>query len=713
MSPKSSFARAAVLSPLLWSSLAAQAQTAEPVKPEAALPQIKVRSAVADGTTENSGSYTTNAITIGGSAQTLRETPQSVSVVTREKIDDLNATSLGDAMKYTTGMKTTSYGTGTDGIESRGYMLDAWQLDGMPVTGGNGSWSSSFFDLVLFDRIEVWRGPAGLLQGMGDPGGTVSLVRKRAGNVFELQGSVSAGSWDRYRLEADVTGPLNADGSLRGRAVAAYDDRHYFTDYAWSRRPVFYGTLEYDVQPGTTLSVGAARQEGTHRPFYGLSNYEDRLGGVPRSAFLGASWQRKHEELTLLFAEAEHAVANAGRLKLRVQSLDRESRTEHQAWGDSFIDPATGNVLMTPMAMATDETDRSVLAQWVQPLSFRGRSHEMMLGTTYTVHKGGSTYNGSNYGDGAVDQNIFDPDIDLPRPYLPLDPMPRTKVEDTGVFGQLRFRPLDGVAVLAGGRLGWWKQTDPDNPASDQKVDAKFTPYLGVIGDVARDWSVYASYSQIFAPQLYATTADGSALPPRKGRQLEFGVKGEHFDKTLNTHLAVFRIEDVNRAITDPDDPTGMGSIAAGKVRSQGLEAEVSGRLTPNWDVSAGYAYTDTEYVDAPAEQKGRSFATEFPKNTFNLWTKYRLPESIAPAWVGGGVRYAGKTYVDDGTHRWDQGGFTVASLQAGYRFTPQLEATLTVNNLFDKYYYERYGWTRQVYFGEPRNAIATLRYRY
>jgi len=701
-------ARAAALSPLLLSSLAVQAQSPEPVKPEAALPQVRVKAqGDRDGTTENSGSYTTNAITIGGSAQTLRETPQSVSVVTREKIDDLNATSLGEAMKYTTGMKTTSYGTGTDGIASRGYDLTAWQLDGTPVLSGSGSWSSSFFDLFLFDRIEVWRGPSGLLQGMGDPGGTVNLVRKRARKDFALQGAVSAGSWDRYRIEADVTGPLNADGSLRGRVAASYDDRHYFTDYAWSRRPVFYGTLEYDVQPGTTLSVGAVRQEGTHRPFYGLSNYEDRLGGVPRSAFLGADWQRKHEELTMLFAEAEHAVAGGGQLKFRLQSLDRESQTEHQAWGDSYIDPVTGNVLMTPMAMASDEKDRSVAAQWVQPLSFWGRSHEMLLGTSYQVHKGGSTYNGSNYGDGAVDQNIFNPDIHLPRPYLPLDPMPRTKTEDTGVYGQLRFRPLDHVTVLAGGRLGWWKQTDPDNPGANQAVDAKFAPYLGVIGDVSKDWSVYGSYSTIFAPQLYATAADGSALPPRKGRQLEFGVKGEHFDKRLNTHVAIFRIEDVNRAITDPGDPTGMGSIAAGKVRSQGFEAEVSGLVTPNWDITAGYAYTQVENDD------GSAFAPEYPKNNFNLWTKYRLPETIAPAWVGGGVRYAGKTHVDDGALHWEQGGFTVVSLQAGYRFSPQVELTVTVNNLFDKYYYERYGWTRQVYFGEPRNAIATLRYRY
>ncbi len=694
---------------------AAPDPAASGVAAESALPAVHVRGRdELDGTTEHSGSYTTRAITIGGTPQSLRETPQSVSVVTRERLDDQNATTLAEAMRGTTGMKVTPYGTGTDGIEARGYDLSSWQLDGTPVASGSGSWSSSFFDLALFDRVEVWRGPAGLLQGMGDPGGTVNLVRKRARATPGLQVNALVGSWDRYRAEADATGPLNDDASLRGRAVLAYERRDYFTDHAWSRKPVLYGTLEYDLRPGSTVSVGVVRQEGTHRPFYGVSQFADgRLGGIPRSTFLGADWQRKRESLTMVFAELEQALGAGAQLKLVARTLGRKSRTEHQAWGDSYIDPVTGNVLMTPMGMASDERDRSVAAQLVVPLSWWGREHQLLVGASHDRHKGGSTYNGSNYGEGAVLQNIYAPDIDLPKPDLPLDPMPRTRVEQSAVYGQLRLRPFDGITLLAGGRLGWWKQTDPDAPATDQSIKARFVPYVGLVGDLSADWSAYGSFSSIYAPQLFSQTITGGPLPPRKGEQIELGVKGAHFGDRLHSQLALFRIRDTGRAITDPADPTEMASIAAGEVVSKGAEAELSGELAPGWELTAGYAYTSTRYAKAPPGQQGTPFTTEFPRHNVNLWTKRRMGGALDRLWLGGGLRYLSKSSVTDGDMRWEQGGYTVASVQAGWRFSPRLEASLTVDNLTDKYYYERFGWTRQVYFGSPRSVTASLHYRY
>src|SRR5690606_35081193 len=145
--------------------------------------------------TDGTSAYTSSQVTIGKGEQSVRDTPQSVSVVTRQRLDDQNLNTLGDAMRYTTGMKTTSYGTSLFNIGARGYDLDNYQMDGMPVSAGSGSWSATFLDLAMFDRVEVWRGPAGLIQGAGDPGGTVNLARKRALSEFALQGTLSAGSW--------------------------------------------------------------------------------------------------------------------------------------------------------------------------------------------------------------------------------------------------------------------------------------------------------------------------------------------------------------------------------------------------------------------------------------------------------------------------------------------------------------------------------------
>jgi len=130
--------------------------------------------------------------------------------------------------------------------------------------------------------------------------------------------------------------------------------------------------------------------------------------------------------------------------------------------------------------------------------------------------------------------------------------------------------------------------------------------------------------------------------------------------------------------------------------------------LNDQWELIAGYAYTDTKYLKAEAGLQGLVFATSTPKHSFKLWNKYR----IAEAWtLGGGLDMSSGVYASDGTNKWEQGSYTLASAQVGYRINPQWDLSLTANNLFDKKYYSRLeGWSRQTYFGEPRNMMMTLR---
>ncbi|KAG0929671.1 hypothetical protein G6F31_017267 [Rhizopus arrhizus] len=188
---------------------AASAQTA----PEATtLAPVTVRGEEA-GVTEGSASYTAPSVTIGGKLPlSLREIPQSVSVITRQRIEDQNMTSLEDAMAQTPGITTDLAATAAiPQFYSRGFQLEYFQYDGVPMQTGGASWAQP--DLFMFDHVELLRGAAGLFNGAGQPGGVMHLVRQRPTREFLFSGAASAGSGDNYRGEADLASPLNASGS--------------------------------------------------------------------------------------------------------------------------------------------------------------------------------------------------------------------------------------------------------------------------------------------------------------------------------------------------------------------------------------------------------------------------------------------------------------------------------------------------------------------
>lgn len=660
--------------------------------------------------TDGTSAYTSSQVTIGKGEQSVRDTPQSVSVVTRQRLDDQNLNTLGDAMRYTTGMKTTSYGTSLFNIEARGYDLDNYQMDGMPVRAGSGSWSATFLDLAMFDRVEVWRGPAGLIQGAGDPGGTVNLARKRALSEFTLQGTLSAGSWDNYRSEIDVSGPLSEDGRLRGRYVNVYEDRDYFTDYLWSRESMHYGTLEYDLDDSTTLSLAYAHQENKARPFFGLSSYLGYLADdLDRDTYLGADWNHMESRLDFYLAEVDHRMNNGGQAKLSASMMRRRLTNENNSWVNSLIDPATGNVSMVPIAIKADERDVNIDGFVSTPVQAFGLRHDLLLGASYQRFSGGSAYNASTYGQYEVTQDIYHPDPHFPKPYMPVGSIPDVVQTQASLYGQARLALSDPIRLILGARVSNWK-TENHDAGTTQSYDAEVLPYLGLTGDLNDNWTAYASYSTIFSPQT-ARDIQGDFLRPRKGKQYEVGLNGAFFGDNLTTHFALYRIEDENRAMQDPDNP--MVSIASGKVRSQGFEAEISGALTPNWQLTAGYAYTSTRYVAAEDDLEGKAFAPAFPRHTFSLWTKYTFDQpSLRGLSLAAGMRVNSESRLEQSGYTWVRPGYAVFDAQLGYRYNEHMDITFTVNNLFDKYYYERIGPTRQTYFGEPRSVMLALKWR-
>jgi outer membrane receptor for ferric coprogen and ferric-rhodotorulic acid len=673
------------------------------------LKTIKV-TAAAETTT-----YTPAEVSIGKTAQSLKEIPQSVSVITRQKLDDQNISNLADAMKFVTGVSVQKFdGAGFfNTFNARGYAPDTFQIDGINLQNNS---NMADTDLVIFDRVEVQRGAAGLFQGSGEPGVTVNMVRKRALAETRGQGMMSAGSWDSYRIEADATGALSGSGDLRGRLVAAVEDRDSYLDGINGNKQVVYGTLEYDFDKATTLSIGGTYQKIDSVIDQGLPAYANgSLLDVPRSTTIIADWNLLDMETADVFGEVEHFFTNGGQFKFTVRHSAREriydgARANSAAAADGKI-----NIANVYFPSNLEDTSADLFVNF--PVQLGGQTHELIFGADYRTSDNESPYGLYTYSPASGTSNVFDHNHDTTRPTLVTVPNgygSNTETNQEGVYARGKFQLADRWSLLIGGRLSWWdsEQTRTDTGAvvsPKYKEDEKFTPYAALMLDVTDTVALYASYSDIFKPQSNLTK-NQVQLDPRTGAQYELGVKGEFLNGRINTHAALYRLQDENRALPDPTD--NQFSIAAGEVRSEGFETEISGELTANWQITAGYAYTTTEYLTALPAQEGQSYSPSTPKNNVNLWSKYNFNEgALQGFYIGGGLRAVSDFYNGSNTLQFAAPGYTTVSLLAGYAIDDHWKLALNIDNVLDKKYYEKVsGASRQNFYGAPLSATVSLR---
>ena len=688
----------------LCTAAAAQAQTA------AALPEVRVT----DTGTTTEGSYIARELDIGKTGLSPRETPQSISVITRRQLDDRNLTKLEDALKSTTGVTVTRLdGAGNyNSIQARGFDIGAVLLDGLPVAQGPNY--ATALDLALYDRVEVLRGPAGLLQGAGEPGGAVNLVRKRALGSLHIGGGAQLGSFGLRRIDADLTGSLNAAGTLRGRVVVVEDRRDSFVDLLFSNKHAAYGTLELDIAPSTTLSVGATRQRVRSMVDQGLPAYATgQLLDVPRSTVVGTRANRQDMDTRDMFAELEHRLDNGGLVKAALRDVRRDNF--YRSGRANGAVAANGDFAFETVDLKGELKDRSADLYLSTPFALAGRQHRLLLGANRNERDSGE----GNYAYGPRSSfNIFQPayiDMAYPQIVLPGFTSTTTRTENA-LYGQAQFSVTERLRLLAGGRMSWAEvqvqRAGDGQVTARSKPGRQFTPNVAALFDLSPQLTAYTSYAESFVVQSQLDAA-GRLLPARSAEQIEIGLKGEFLNKRLQTQAALFRINDRNRAMADPVVSTA--SIPGGEVRSEGLELEASGQIAPGWDVLAGYAYTKTEYLKAPAAQQGLAFAPATPKHMVNLSSRYAFRGGALHGFsVGGGISWRSSFYAQSGALRLVSGDYALVNLQLGYAFNDHIELGLTVDNLLDKTYYEKVsGLSRQNFYGTPRSAVLALKLRY
>ena len=684
--------------------------------------------------TEGSGSYTaesTNSAT--GLRLSLRETPQSVSVFTRARIDDQALNEVSELLEQTVGISYVPRGAlGSDGVNfySRGFEVQNFQVDGVSRQSTIFGFQDATADLAVYDRLEVIRGATGLLSGVGTPGATVNFVRKKPTPYFQAHLAGQVGSWDRYRVEADVSGPLSASGDIRGRIVAAYQQSDWFTARSHSEKFVVYGIVEADLTDSTLFTLGAQYQrfENDGSSNFGLPLFfsDGSKANLPRHYNSGSAWSEMTNSDMMIFAGLEQDLGSGWNAKLDGEYSRPKYDSTFGGMYATTIDPVTGaGGTFYTTRWAADLEQWSTSLRLSGPFELLGRSHELMLGGSYSRGSDNGPLFPGWYGAGAATNQFPIPDAIA---YLETGEVPRGNYEPTGgrfgghseqlaAYASTRLNLHDRVKVILGARLTNWIEKSWDQAPGEGRIyelltrdKGVFTPYGGVTIDLTDNLTVYASYTDIFNPQNYED-ANGDRLNPLEGANYEAGLKADFYDGRLNASLAVFKIEQDNFALAIPGQLTPSGSQAYEAVsgtESKGVELEVSGEVLPDWQIAGGYSYTKVE------DRDGQPLTTYAPRDSVKLFTSYRFSGPLQDLVVGGNMRWQGRSYVDDAGpngETFTQDALITVDLMAQYPVLPQLTLSLNVNNVFDKTYFAGHNFIGV--YGTPRQALLNAKYSF
>lgn len=649
---------------------------------------------------------------------TPREIPQSVSIISHQRIEDQNLDDIIDVLANTTGVTSTQSDSERTEFYARGFYIDSYQFDGLPTQMvQNWSYGDSGLDLALYDRVEVVRGATGLLSGAGNPSASVNLIRKHADSA-ELAGSVSVnvGSWGRTRTTVDVGSALNASGTVRGRVIGSYLDTDAQMDRYNQHKTLGYAVIDADLTPDTQLSVGydyqQKRANGATWGGFPMLFSDGSATGYDESFNASPNWTYWDTTSKRAFATLQHAFSNGWKFKVgathdETKADDKLFYPAYNDWtsGASFFDRTTGTGISPSAGFYNTERKVNAVDGYIDgPFRLFGREHQFMAGLSYNKRE----Y--ANYGDyqiGGPGQS-WDPftsyfgwtgDISEPN-WNPLALASEGTITQKAGYMATRLSLADPLKLIVGARYTDWK-SEGEGADRSHKVT---TPYAGLVLDINDTFSTYAAYTEIFQPQTLKDR-NGSYLDPVDGKSYEVGVKGAWFDNRLNASLAVFRIEqdNVGQATGEPvqGSQNEFAYRAARGTVSRGFEFELNGELAPGWNATFGAS----RYVAKDANDA--DINTNLPQTALKLFTSY-TPQSLQALTVGGGANWQNRIYYAVPAYgRIEQNGYALISAFVRYRISPEFSVQANLNNLLDKQYLSQingYGA-----YGDGRNGSLTF----
>ncbi|RTD96208.1 TonB-dependent siderophore receptor [Variovorax atrisoli] len=672
---------------------------------EASLPEVRVDAGAETATTPVIGYRAKNAVTATKTDTPLAETPQSVTVVTRDQMVDQGATNLQDALTYAAGVRSDAYGidSRSDSFLVRGSDATIY-LDGLQTYSSGWYTSTARPDPYTLERLEVLRGPAGMLFGAGNAGGVVNMVSKRPQQETYREVGVQLGSFGRKQVQADLTGALTADGDWSYRLIALHRKSDTQVDYVPDDRSLVMPSLTWRPSAATSLTLQALWQKdktGSTSQFFPWKGtiLPNINGPLPSSRFIGEpgdGYDTERKTFGWLF-ERKFDDRWTFRQNFRASRTFNDS---HYHYADSFSEP--GGWSLDPLGQRLLGRYNGKSLAWTSMTGIDNHveghfdtgsvRHTLLVGAEYSRQRQDKT-EGSAYS--AID--AYAPVYGIG--YVPVTELmrkPRTTQRNAGIYVQDQMKWNNWIFV-AGLRHD---RSTAGTAGSASETTSATSRRLGAMYMLPSGWSPYLSYTESFTPQG-GTDLNGRLFKPLRGEQVEAGVKYQPQGSPTSFTASAFSLKEKNRIVSDSTNPNYGRQVDATK--NKGVELELKTTLARDFDLIANYTYIDVDHK-----------LIDTPRNQVSVWGKYRFSIAGVPGFsAGAGVRYmSGFRDVEGaGAGPYVQS-VALLDLMLAYE-SAKWRYALNINNATDKTYFSTCLARGDCWYGARRNIVASATYRF
>ncbi|MEM9266960.1 MAG: TonB-dependent siderophore receptor [Cyanobacteria bacterium P01_F01_bin.13] len=651
----------------------------------------------------------------------LRDIPQSIQVVPQEVLEDQGVIRLNDALRNVSGVVAGSNDPRGQRFNIRGFDSASILRDGFRLTNGN-TGNGGFPELVNIQQIEVLKGPAAILFGNVQPGGVINLVSEQP--LSETAYAIDMGLGNRGLIEGslDAGGPLDEAGRVRYRLNALRREEDYFRDFDTDVERVFLApTVTWDISDRTNITVDLEFRDDERPSDFGLVAIGNEVADIPFERVLGDPDDILEGEFLRTGYRFEHRFSD--NWKLRNFAYFTRYDTEFRGVTNFFggLNEATGDIIYNFLSLSQPSSTYEVQTNVVGEFATGPIEHKLLAGFDFYRREEKGITSRADFIN-PLFFNIFNPAYDLiTRPnfdQLPIALDGDINVNSYGFYIQNQISLADNLKVLAGLRYETFDQENINRPslfnpaASEDSIsEDAFSPRLGVVYQPVEPLSLYASYSRSFRPNTASTTASGDVLEPEEGEQFEVGARAELLDGRFVASLAYFDITKQNVATRDPNN--FLFSVPVGEQRSQGVEVDLIGEISPGWNIVANYAYTDTEITQDNSGLEGNDLFG-VPEHNFNLWTSYDIQSGpLEGLGFGIGFNVLSERFGDN-ANSFTLEDYFLTNAAVSYQ-RDDWEIGLNIRNLFDQDYIEsaENSRTTEIAPGEGFTLIGSLTFNF
>ena len=650
----------------------------------------------------------------------LKETPQTVNVITRQQLDDFALDNTREVLRNAPGIIVNNQETERSSYLARGFEISNVLVDGVGIPLEGYNYNNDNSDSFLFDRIEVVKGANALNNGIGDPGATINMIRKRPTQELQAALNASYGSWNTQRYEADISSPLTQDGKIRGRVFGYQQNGDSYLDRYELEKNGIGAVVEADVTDTTLLTAGYT--ESNHKPNgvnWGsnpLINTEGEQLSYSRNYNYSPSWTYWDSNIKSYFAELEQKLAGDWTAKLTYDEKRTQRDSKLLFLSGKPGANGTSGIFLYPGMYINDNTEQQASLSFSGTYPLWGQRHEASLGYVWAKNRLDELgYAGSFVNPLTTDLASFtpeEPSWDLSKTSGEM----HIRQKNQSLYAATRLHLNDDLKLLLGANYVQAESSGSSYGTDTIYDEDKVLPYAGLTYNFSPEYTGYLSYTSIFRPQT-TKADDGSINKPIEGESYEVGVKGSWLDDKLTATMAVFRTEQSNYPLRDSDGIPTLRKTQVSDLRSQGYEFGLAGQLSDHLNLSFGY--TQFSLKDLINGGDARTFN---PTQSFNLLTTYQVPQ-LPKLKLGLGVQWQDQTYLDvpEATANGvitqkagiiEQDAYALVNLMASYELNEHMTLQANGNNLTNEKYLFNFP-NQQGFYGAPANYSVAVKFKY